>query len=192
VRTRYGHCSEPGFLDHAKCVRRLPHSLEFGQVMSFGCGVCKTVGSAYVGSNPTPATRVKAQVSRGVSAGLLLVWGGGLQTAPPQGSGLGGAGQRPAGPGAAGLRLLPLPMRSQPRRPSLRLGACHDGAAHERTRHDRCHRCAASSVAPQTAAPSVTERTGQSPLPPRLSPNMDAYRFNRHSRSGPHVMASSV
>ena len=56
VRTSFGHCSEPGFLDHAKCVRRLRHSTEFGQVMTFGCGVCKTVGSAYVGSNPTPAT----------------------------------------------------------------------------------------------------------------------------------------
>jgi len=47
---------EPGFLDHAECVRKVRRITEFGQVMSFGCGVCKTVGSAYVGSNPTPAT----------------------------------------------------------------------------------------------------------------------------------------
>src|SRR5258707_8902276 len=44
------------FLDHAEYVRRLRRGMEFGQVVAVGCGVCKTVGSAYVGSNPTPAT----------------------------------------------------------------------------------------------------------------------------------------
>jgi len=130
--------------------------------------VCKTVGSAYVGSNPTPATHAKCQVSPGVSAGLSLVCGERSADRSPQGSGLGwGRSAARRAPGAAGLRLLPFPMRSQPRRPLLRLAGRHYGAAHHRTRHGRCHRCAASSAAPQTAPLSVTERTGPSPLPPR-------------------------
>ncbi len=43
------------------------------------------------------------------------------------------------------------------------------GAAHQRNRH-RCHRSGESLAAPQTAAPSVTERMGQPPLLPRLPP----------------------
>jgi hypothetical protein len=37
-------------------VRKLGHVTELGQVRRVRCGVCKTVGSAYAGSNPTPAT----------------------------------------------------------------------------------------------------------------------------------------
>jgi hypothetical protein len=45
----------------------------FLQVSALQVGLCKTVGSAYVGSNPTPATHAKCQVSPGVSAGQALV-----------------------------------------------------------------------------------------------------------------------
>jgi hypothetical protein len=39
-----------------KCVRKLDVQAVFAQVSGIMCEVCKTVGSAYVGSNPTPAT----------------------------------------------------------------------------------------------------------------------------------------
>ena len=40
----------------AEYVPKSPIIAVFAQVKRVGCGVCKTVGSAYVGSNPTPAT----------------------------------------------------------------------------------------------------------------------------------------
>jgi len=52
------------FVDHAEYVRRLRRIAELGHVMRVWCGVCKTVGSAYVGSNPTPATHVLPGQSR--------------------------------------------------------------------------------------------------------------------------------
>jgi hypothetical protein len=55
-KTFNGDRSERGFLDHAEYVRRLGHITELGQVTHVRRGVCKTVGTAYVGSNPTPAT----------------------------------------------------------------------------------------------------------------------------------------
>jgi hypothetical protein len=43
-------------LDHVHCVPRRRQALTFVQVAAFSPGACKTVGLAYVGSNPTPAT----------------------------------------------------------------------------------------------------------------------------------------
>ena len=61
---------------------------ENAQVRAHTCRVCKTVGSAYVGSNPTPATRKSpGQPWRERSSSVFGV--SGLQTAPPRGSGSG-------------------------------------------------------------------------------------------------------
>jgi hypothetical protein len=41
---------------HAECTPKRSHRQLFALVMALRWRVCKTVGSAYVGSNPTPAT----------------------------------------------------------------------------------------------------------------------------------------
>jgi len=46
----------PGVHDHAQCLPKSGEARKLAQVATVDPGVCKTVGSAYVGSNPTPAT----------------------------------------------------------------------------------------------------------------------------------------
>jgi hypothetical protein len=45
--------------DHVQCEPESGSARTFAQVRGFTPEVCKTVGSAYVGSNPTPATRFR-------------------------------------------------------------------------------------------------------------------------------------
>src|SRR5258706_14760550 len=48
----------PGVHDHAQCLPKSGEARELAKVATVDPGLCKTVGSAYVGSNPTPATKV--------------------------------------------------------------------------------------------------------------------------------------
>ena len=55
ARTRWG-VSNGNRRDHVQCMPKRRHTLAFAQVRTLSPGVCKTVGLAYVGSSPTPAT----------------------------------------------------------------------------------------------------------------------------------------
>src|SRR5258707_2777521 len=99
--------------------------------------VCKTVGSAYVGSNPTPATRVKAQVSSGVSTGLALVGVAGSRPLPQRLRV--GIGQVSARTGPLGSRVRAASVAiAFPGSRTLAAPRRHDGPRTRRPGHDRC------------------------------------------------------
>ncbi len=60
--------------DRAKYVRKLALQRTLALVRGVRCGVCKTFGSAYVGSNPTPATRFRRSklVMQNCVTGILV------------------------------------------------------------------------------------------------------------------------
>ena len=104
--------------------------------------VCKTVGSAFDGSNPSPATHVKAQVSARVSVGSAFFSGSGVQTAAAAAPGQVRAGQRPACRYRTRPRDASVPNAFPPLQACVALAGYQYGAVDTAHRHECRHRCA--------------------------------------------------